>query len=289
MNTTIVSFETPKGLVLHGFSHGNLDAERAYLFVHGLGGTVFSQAKLLPLLARSRASVLVFGNRGSGIVSRFKRRIGKGETYASVLGGKAFERFEDCVDDIEGGVRFLLGKGVKKVVLVGHSTGCQKSVYYLSKKPDPRVVGAVLLAPMSDYAFEVFTRGTKDLNKAVRVAQNMIAVGKGSAFLPSAISPHPITPARFLSLYTPESKEEIFTYASGKKPATLRKVRVPLLSLLAEQDEYAERPAEDIKIWFEETLRGTQSATHVVQDAPHNFSGQESVAHALIEAFVRGL
>jgi alpha-beta hydrolase superfamily lysophospholipase len=120
-----------------------------YIFIHGLTGNLFSRSDVAAELAQGDAACLLFNNRGHAYISPL-RHADKKKTGS--LGGTAHEVFADSRDDIAGAVHFAQTRGARRIVLVGHSTGCQKAVWYLAHKPAPEVKGAVLLAPLSDYA-----------------------------------------------------------------------------------------------------------------------------------------
>ena len=52
---------------------------------------------------------------------------------------------------------------------------------------------------------------------------------------------------------------------------------IPLLVLLAGDDEYGDRPAKDIAIWFENHTRSKHFAAKVIQGAMHGFIGKEKI------------
>ena len=63
--------------------------------------------------------------------------------------GGGFEKFEDCVLDIAAWLDFLSARGIKRVILQGHSLS-QKILYYQHTKHDPRVIGQIHLSPQND-------------------------------------------------------------------------------------------------------------------------------------------
>src|SRR3989344_3994372 len=95
---------------------------------------------------------------------------------------------------------------------------------------------------------------------------------------------------RFLSLSTPDSVEEIFSYAQPKKnPRILRSVKVPVLVLLAEKDEYGDRPAKKIAEWFKEHIRARKSDVRVISGAPHSFADSERKVATTILRWIASL
>lgn len=268
----VVKFRTPKNFQLPGLWFGPANAETVLIWVHGLGGSAFSHTGIIEQLVDKRTAVLSFSNRGSGVISNFwKYKNDKPMEHEKCIIGMAHEVFTECVDDIEGAVSLAIEQGAKRIILIGHSTGTQKSVYYLSKKPHPKVAGAILLAPMSDYADMVKTTAPKDYRRLVVLAEKMVATGKKHELMPAKLWPYPLDAQRFLSLHTVSSQEEIFTYASGKKPKTLQSVKKPMLVILAELDEYRERPMTEIAEWFVEALKNQRAEVTTIAGANHGF------------------
>jgi len=277
MNTCkIIQIQTPGKMILNGLWLGNEKAETVFVYVHGLGGTIFAQQDLLEKIAqRKNTAVLTFNNRGSGVVTQIKHLNAKTKKgYESLIGGQAHEVFTECVDDIEGAVNYAKECGAKNIFLIGHSTGCQKSVYYLSKKPASPVKGVILLAPLSDYASAKIEVGDDVLKKSVMIAKQLVENKTPHELMPADICPFPCDAQRFLSLNIPESLEEIFSYAvPEKKPAALQKVKVPILVVVGTEDEYLERTAENLMIWFKNTLKKQKASFEIVENATHNFKG----------------
>lgn len=276
MSNTLISFLTPKKIQLHGVWLGDRKAKTVFVFLHGLGGSLFSRSLLLELLATQKnTAVLTFNNRGFGLINSFKREKSKNETEY-YLAGMAHEKFGECLDDIDGALSYARQRGAKRIFLIGHSTGCQKSIYYLAKKTRARVQGAILLAPVSDYS----TMNLKDrqYQAALKKAQQLKKTGKSQSLLPANLWPHAISAQRFLSLYTPDSEEEIFTYASSRRPTLLQKVTKPILAVLAELDEFNDRSSEKMKDWFDQTLISNPDYhSTIIKKAGHSFADKEKV------------
>lgn len=278
----VVQFETPKGVSLHGLWFGPKKPKRVAILVHGLTSSAFSVARVVGLVDRETA-VLSFNNRGYGIVNQVKRRRGKKTTF--ILAGSAHEIFTDCIDDIEGALRFVRAQGIRQLYLVGHSTGCQKSVYFASRGNTKNLKGIVLLAPISDYASQKWMDRGGALKKGTALARRLVRTGRGDELMPRELAGvFPCDAQRFLSLYTPESVEEVFSYAHARVPRVLRSVRIPLLLVLAEKDEYSDRPAGDIAEWFakhSQTLR-----VDVIADSNHFFTEKEKELTKVMRRFL---
>lgn len=282
-NCQPVRFLTPKRFRLDGLWFFVPKSKQAIIFIHGLGSTMFWPSLVYKLFDR-HTSVLTFNNRGHDKISSLKR-IGKNGKITRVLAGAAHEVFTDCVDDIQGAVNFCKKQGIKKIILVGHSTGCQKAVYYLAKAKNQRQISkAVLLCPISDYADMIkFNRAA--VIRAGKLARRLVKSGKQHQLLPPDVWPGLHDAQRFLSLYTPNSVEEIFCYATRSRRATaLQKVAVPLTIIFSDQDGYLDRPASEIAAWFSEKLAGRQFAIKIIRGANHGFVGYENQVLKIIQS-----
>ena len=279
----LIEIITPKKFKLNGLWFGPEKPKRAIIFVHGLSSSAF-QTSLAEAFVDKETAVITFSNRGHNKIAKIYRLDNTKKGYHSVLAGQAHEVFTDCVDDIQGVINFVKNVGVRDIYLAGHSTGCQKSVYYASRKGNQKnIKGIILLAPLSDYAAAVKFDTDGKLAKATKVAQDLVRKGRKHELLPKSVAPNPIDAQRFLSLYTPDSTEEVFTYAQPKKnPHAFKNIEVPILVLLAGNDEYGDRSAEDIAMWFEKHANSKRFSANVISGTRHSFTGKEkSVADSV--------
>ena len=280
----VVEIITPKKYVLNGLWFGPKKPKRVIIWVHGLSGSVFSNRRYLAKILDNKTAVLTFNNRGHDIVSGTRRANG---TFGP-FGGEAHEIFTDCVDDIEGAVRFARRSRVKRMYVGGSSTGSQKTVYWASRTKYLRNVrGFILAVPLSDHASTVYLRGRAKLKRAVEVARTLVRKGKPRELLPSKLWHHPFDAQRFVSLYSGKGSEEIFTYWDPKQnPRALRLIRAPALVLLAGKDEYSDRPAKSIAAWFEKHLRKCKVV--IIPRVTHSFRGAEKRVAREIQRFIAG-
>lgn len=279
---------TPKKFVLNGVWYGPKKAKRVVILVHGLGGNMLNSfaSQFASVLTNADTAVLSFNNRGHGLVSKVYKDAPKSKKgYVRITAGSVHEVFEDCVDDIDGAVRFARAHGGKEIFLAGHSTGCQKSVFWASKRNSAGVKGIVLFAPISDYAGMCKDVGDAVINKAVSAATKLIQAKKKHHLLPTGVWPEMIDAQRFVSLYSKKGNEEIFPYwDTARIPKELRGVHVPILAVLAEQDEYADRPASEMRDWFIRHIYTGEVV--IIPDVAHSFHGGEKQAAKAIGTFL---
>lgn len=286
-----VEIVTAKKAILRGLWFGSYSAKatkgkskkprRVIVLVHGLGSSAFSMLHVVEKLVDKRTAVLTFNNRGHDVISRLSRVKGK-----SVMAGSAHEKFTECVDDINGALRFARAQKVKEIYLAGHSTGCQKSIYWASKG-GRGVKGIILLAPVSDWAAEMKRSGKKKVARAIATARALVRRGRKHQLLPQDMWHTAIDAQRILSLCTPESTEEIFPYSlPKKKPVTLQRVRAPLLVLWAGKDEFADQSAEKIARWFKGHIRAKKFFVKIIPNVNHGFKGGEKNAARAIRQWI---
>ena len=95
-----------------------------------------------------------------------------------------------------------------KIVLMGHSTGCQDVMHYLiSPGQRPKIDGAIMQASISDREAIDMLADPKDLIRGVALAQSYAREGKEDDVLPGEVTnmmfPAPMSAKRYLSLVSP--------------------------------------------------------------------------------------
>lgn len=199
-----------------------------------------------------------------------------------------------------------------KVVLMGHSTGCQDSVEYLAgpgatdrlKDKDARVDGWILQAPVSDREALVHTLGEDKYWSAVKLAKEWTADGRGADILPNSatnlIFGTSMTARRFLSLASP-NKDGDDDYFSSDLPDeklcnTFGKAskEAPLCILFSGSDEHVPAVLDKkglVGHWTQivRSEGGTIDEMNggVVEGATHNLEGDDDdVVNTLVSKVV---
>lgn len=286
----VIQIITPKKFILNGLWFGADSPKRVIIYIHGLASTAFPNLILNGPEIDRETAVITFGNRGHDKITRIKRIDKRRRSgYSSIDAGEAHEVFEECVDDIQGVVDFATSKKVKEIYLMGHSTGCQKSIFYASRRgKQKQIKGIILLAPVSDYAYAIKIDKDGLLEKTVKYAQKMIKEGREHDLLPLDLSEDLLDAQRFLSLYTKDSNEEIFSYAvTNRKPKTLKSVKIPILAIFADKDEYKDRPTKKIVKWFTKNVSKKVLTAEVIKNASHGFVGSEKEVMSSVRNFIQ--
>lgn len=146
-------------------------------------------------------------------------------------------RYGDALDEIGAWMAWLGTKGVKEVVLMGHSLGGNQTARYAAERDTARIRSVVLLAPAT-YDEKRAAAGYEQrykvpLKSVLDKAQSLARAGKGETrltdtdflYCPKAT----VTAASFVSYYTPDPQRDT--------PALLPRIPKPVLVVAASNDE----------------------------------------------------
>lgn len=251
----------------------------ALVWLHGLGSRFSSGQSLIAELSKrasqNKIAYLKFNTRGHDVVAK------GGKQFI----GSAFEKFEECVHDIRAIIVFARRLGYKRIILAGHSTGANKTLYYLYKTRDRAVKGLVLAGPANDIvAAEKYT-GRKILVRGVRLALKMKQRDR-HALMPRRFGLY--SARRYASLFKPGAAEDVFPcYNPRAKWKELKSVRVPLCVIFGSREEYIDRPAKQLVEVFRKNAKSAKSFSGIViKGANHGFHKKEKELARKIIRFI---
>ena len=265
---TFISLSLPgKAPTLDGFwAHGKTRQRTLTIFVHGMGGNFFRSP--------FKKQFLIQGPRkGTDVISIHNR---------GALDNVYDERFGDCLADLDAVLEFGRSKGYKRVVLVGHSTGCQKIVYYQSRRRSTLVKALVLAAPADDYGIARRDLGSR-YSYWIRKAKSMVADGRGKERLPDCCNG--FTARRFLSCADPAKTEaSIFDYEG--RLTHFRKLTLPIFAFFGRDEQFATLPVDDMGAILKAKTAADPFQYRTV-DGDHGFSGAERQVVAMVFTWLK--
>ncbi|MDD2239187.1 MAG: alpha/beta fold hydrolase [Kiritimatiellae bacterium] len=251
----LVAFPVADGRMLRrrdGFYRPGSQADAPLLiFVHGMGSNFYRSELKKAFLEMAPAfgmGVLSFNNAGA-----------ERETET--------ERFGACLHDLDGAAEFARRRGHRTLILVGHSTGCQKIVYWQARRQHPAVAGLVLLAPADDHAILRRDFGRRFDGK-VAWARRQVEAGRPEALVTGLYQS--FGAARFLSVANPRATEAgLFRYDG---PLTyFRRIRCPLLAVFGENEEFAVIPPAEMLAILRRKSTSVDFTDWLVPAADHGF------------------
>ncbi len=251
-----------RGLYLDGFwARGQSCQATLLLIVHGMGGNFYRSILKQTLMRkglRNGCDVLSFNNRGC------ERRVED-------------ERFGDCMADIGAAVAFAQAQGYRRLVLFGHSTGCQKITCFQARCRHPDIAALILAAPCDDAAISRRDLGAL-YGKWLLRARRLVATGQSSSRL-SAQGLN-FSARRFLSAADPSQPEAaIFNYDGPMR--LFRRIDRPILVLFGDREEYAVIPPLAMCDRLRGCTRSSRFEAVIIPGADHGFHGCETQAATL--------
>ncbi len=249
----------------------------AILWVHGLTDNFYGDLSTLEALGecceKEGWGLASFNTRGHDIIASVKKldpQNPKGQTSVSL--GSSYEKFSECVYDIDAAITFLKHQGFAQVILAGISTGANKVCYYAGTQRDPRVAAVVLASPLGDVPIE--SKEPKFTHNLKR-AKQFVLKGQGDRLL-EGITYLPLTAKRYLSLYQSGTVEDVFDYyVKQPKLTVFSKITKPLCIVFGGADEYSDRPVKDILAVLRKYQKSKNYHEAIIPGAFHSLGGKE--------------
>ncbi|KAI9836339.1 MAG: hypothetical protein M1837_003407 [Sclerophora amabilis] len=188
---------------------------------------------------------------------------------------------------------FRQSRGPKgKIVLLGHSTGCQDVMEYLTGKEAgerPKVDGGILQAPVSDREAMSYMLRRDIFSRSIQVAQEYVAAGNGEDILPAEVTANffgsPCSARRWLSLASPDHNGEDDYFSSDLSDDQLKgtfgklgEIGTPLCILYSEKDQFVSPDLDKhglVKKWISiaQATGGSIDEKHsgVIREGNHTF------------------
>ena len=284
----IVQVKTTDSLWLHGLFLRSSKGKAVFLNVHGTASNFYEEYFIEVMSEKfldAGISMLSTNNRGAGVYDAYQKT------------GAATELFEDSVIDIDTWIKFALDEGCEDIILSGHSLGTEKVAYYMSHgKYADKVVALVLLAPADSYGSHRILEGKdntkirENIESLLKESEDLIREGKGDVFLPrdtygshSGIMPK--TPSSLVNFLGPKSKLlDALPLATGKLEA-YRKINVPILVVIGDQEEYTALTTKDALVLMKKENELTEAVE--LKGCDHDFQGCEDELTKAVLNFIQ--
>ncbi len=159
-------------------------------------GLVLNGAAWLPQTGAAETGIALFPGTGSEFYQPWLSYAGPrlaAAGYSTIAlnrrdhgGFFGFHGMAASAMDHRHAVDYLAARGVRRIILAGHSYGTLTAPLYVRNTGDPRVAGLILYAPLGDMraASEQIVGGRENYQRIVAEAEAKVAEGKGGeAFL----------------------------------------------------------------------------------------------------------
>lgn len=227
--------------------------ELALLLVHGVAMNFYTGP--LPVVGQALAEqgypALSINTRGHDWISR------AGDLTA--FGGATYENFEDCLPDLDAALGWLAGRGYRRFVLVGHSLGAVKVLFYQGNRARPDVVGIISCsAPRQFYSARAIEQ--PEFTTRMEEAEALVEAGQGEAFIwaQSGGAPGMFSARTYVSKYGRHERNDVRPHAA--------RLGCPLLAIAggAEHPFYPMHARE-----LAEAAGAAQGSYHIVEGSGH--------------------
>ena len=278
----IIDVKNSQGVVLKGCLFDVAHKDVCVLFIPGMAGNIIEN-KFIQVFGeefqKKEIGFVCGHNQGSFHIVDLPCDNQDG----FVRRGVAFERFDDCISDIDAYINFIIKLGYERIVLIGHSLGANKVIYYLSQNKSNLIKCYVLLgAP--DMAAEVNLIDGKD--KLIDEAKKNIKNGKPDRLLSKLIWDYYIlSSARFVDLIGNENSHNLPITSGVGSFEQLKSIQLPLLAVAGERDDCC---SSDIEKYLSTLIEKSEFAGEhaIIKDAGHTYVGREKELFNVVYNFI---
>ncbi|EKE15103.1 MAG: hypothetical protein ACD_12C00146G0003 [uncultured bacterium] len=291
MEGELVKVITADGLELKGF-FSDQKSDIVVFHNHGTAGDFYTHEFVEVeggMLAKEKISFLTANNRGHDVYTNIRKHINKKVEWIEVGGG--FEKFEDCIFDIDAWINFLIKRGVRKIILQGHSLGPNKNVYYQVKKSNKRVCGFIHLSPQNDAGLMKSKLGDEKYTKVNLMIEEMIKNHRENEMLSKELQELcPISALSYSGYFIENGVGNLFPYHNphNKNWSVLNKIKDPQLLIFGEKDPYIKPSvSKAIEVFQSKINESSQLESKVINDASHSYLGYEKELVEVIFSWIK--
>lgn len=279
MHAELVRALTPDGMRLDGalLAGDPVEAKSvdAALCLHGVGMNFYTSSTLeavAPALRKLGIAVLLANTRGHD--SLYTASVAMGRRRQ----GAAAEIVDECRLDVAGWCKFLVERGLHRILLVGHSLGAIKAVYSQAHERAASVVG-VIAASAPRLSCQAFKNSLESAPffESLTTAEQLVKAGRGDElFVAKFPFPLLISAASYIDKYGPAERYNILNFVG--------RVAVPALFTYGSKEldsggiAFAGLPEALVKL----PDKCGPLDVEVIAGADHNYTGcGESLAGAM--------
>jgi len=273
---------TVDGLRLMGIHYEPELKNTCVLFIHGMSGNFienyFGQI-LGETLVTAGIGFIYSHNRGynhvNDIATKEKQENGG---FKTVRVGATYERFEDSVFDIEAWVEETKKYGYQKIILMGHSLGCNKVIHHLFKKGSKEITGLILASPPDMVANGEEAGKSKIYDSLLVEAKKNVVENNPRKLLSQQLWDwYTLSSQTFLDLFEEFGPaDNLPLMRNPEQFPELASVDIPIFVLIGEFDDIVVRTLEGDLSLIEKKATSTPSFTKkILPKANHCYEGQE--------------
>ena len=278
----IIEVLTKRRDTLLGCWYGEQYRDICVIITNGTGGNIFENKFLRVVgdeLEKSGISYICAHNSGAFQIIDLPSERGS-------RSGLTYEMFENCLEDLQAYVDFAKKQGYKKIVLGGHSYGCNKVIYYLYKTNCQYVDKYILISPVdTEERAESEKVSTKQIQKIANTFEKQC---KSDKIIPILYDNYNFYTARsFVDAIENVNHYNLPIYHSKKGFYQLQNIKINGFFVMGEKDGFAKGNTQKHLETIYDYSQNKNNAIKVVANCGHTFKNKEKELSKFIVDFVK--
>jgi pimeloyl-ACP methyl ester carboxylesterase len=284
---------TSDGLRLEGNHWSANKKDTCVVCTHGMSGNIIENyfAVILGQELSKRDIGFIYGhNRGYNHINDIRTREKKNNGYVTKRIGVAYERFKECIYDINLWVAQAKKLGYKRIILMGHSLGCNKTIYYYSIKKPKNVIGIILASPPDMVGLGEMPKYEPHHKQMLQEALNNVKNSNPRKIIGEQIwGWYGLSSQTFLDLNTENSPADNFPLNRNPKVfPQLASISIPILVFMGEKDDIIIKSLkEDLELLKNKATSCKNFTTAIVNNAVHTYDDEEKAVASLILKWIK--
>ena len=245
--------------------------------IHGMCGSIIDNYFATVWgkeLSKNNIGFIYEHNRGHSIENDIVMKDG---TYKRC--GCMYEIFEESIYDIDLAIKTSLEKGYKRIILLGHSYGCNKVIYYYYKK-HPNILGIVLASAPDMIGSHIMNQ--EDYEELLKEAKENIDNGEPNKLLHKMVEDYMYMSSQtYYNWYNLNSNlNNIPVVKNDNHWEQLESVDVPILTFSGsnEEDYYLH-----LDLLKEKAINCNNFEYKIIENTSHTYPSKENeIAHLIL-------
>lgn len=226
---------TSDGLKLPMVHFESKEKDICVICIHGMCATIIDNYFATvwgKLLSEKNIGFIYEHNRGHSIENDIVMKDGSFKRC-----GCMYELFEDCIYDIDLAIQTAKDKGYKRIILLGHSYGCNKVIYYFYKK-HPNILG-IIFASAPDMMGSYLSAQSDEYEKLLNEAKENIDNNEPTKLLHKMIENYMYMSSQtYYNWYNENSKlNNLPVISNPKQWDQFETINVPILTFSGSNEE----------------------------------------------------
>lgn len=271
----LIHKETKDGLKLLGCHWAPLKKDTCIVFTHGMYDNIIENCFIEEIgstLSNKGYGVLFCHNRGYGVINNILVKDKISGKIKNKFIGSVYEKFGECIYDIDAWVESAKELGYSKIILASHSFGGCKNLYYLSVR-GTKDIDKLLFLSLPD-AVGYFNNNEKEF---LEEAEERVKAGHSKDLLTRKL--FDTFPISARTLYGFRRGSEVDKYPLMADPEDygyFSTIEIPICAILASRDNViVKTPKKDLETMKSKAFKCKKFNGYVIEGATHRYVGKE--------------